>query len=75
MLSTLGLVFTPLKLGYSSLKSIDQGWREKLGGQGAFTLLVFGSTLIQWLQNNRMKIYLSIFVIWLVVIMGLRFGT
>lgn len=46
-LSSIGVVLVPLKSGYFSIKLMDQGWREELGGQGAFRFVASGSVLCQ----------------------------
>jgi NADH-ubiquinone oxidoreductase chain 5 len=74
ILSTFGLVPLPLRVGYISIKSIDQGWSESLGGQGVYKFVGLSSGVLQWLQTNSIKIYLSIFILWVVLVMILSFG-
>nr|YP_010610610.1 NADH dehydrogenase subunit 5 [Thereuopoda clunifera]WAP91274.1 NADH dehydrogenase subunit 5 [Thereuopoda clunifera] len=47
----------------------DQGWGEEVGPQGMFKLLIGYSVLGQWMQNNSLKVYLTSFLIWLLIIM------
>nr|YP_010454763.1 NADH dehydrogenase subunit 5 [Paegniodes cupulatus]QZZ23952.1 NADH dehydrogenase subunit 5 [Paegniodes cupulatus] len=70
ILSTLGVVKFPLESGTNMVKSMDQGWTEMLGGQGIYSSLQQGSTLSQWLQDNDLKIYLTTFILWIVMLMG-----
>nr|YP_003204858.1 NADH dehydrogenase subunit 5 [Mongoloraphidia harmandi]ACO92558.1 NADH dehydrogenase subunit 5 [Mongoloraphidia harmandi] len=46
-------------------KSLDQGWSEKLGGQGLYMYMVKKSSLFQILQKNDLKMFLllSLFLI------------
>nr|UPX88584.1 NADH dehydrogenase subunit 5 [Paraleptophlebia submarginata] len=66
-LSSIGVVLVPLKSGYFSIKLMDQGWSEELGGQGAFRFVASGSVLCQWMQDNSLKIYLAVFVFWVIM--------
>lgn len=58
----------PLSLGYITIKSFDQGWSEFLGGQYLYKKLVNYRQFNLYLQNNSLKIYLILFVIWIVVL-------
>nr|YP_010587751.1 NADH dehydrogenase subunit 5 [Smittia aterrima]WAB46360.1 NADH dehydrogenase subunit 5 [Smittia aterrima] len=66
IISTIGVVSYPLYMGNCSLKSFDQGWSEYFGGQKLYSLMVYYSMLNQKLQNNNLKIYLMLFVWWVV---------
>nr|AIW06196.1 NADH dehydrogenase subunit 5 [Ameletus sp. 1 MT-2014] len=69
LLSTLGISSKPLYLGTQILKSMDQGWSEKFGGQGLYENLQRMSEDNQWFQNNNLKVYLVTFVLWLSILM------
>lgn len=69
ILSTLGVSKYPLQLGASSLKSIDQGWREYLGGQNIYNSIRNFSQNFQNFQNNSLKIYLLSFFLWFLILL------
>nr|YP_010454698.1 NADH dehydrogenase subunit 5 [Epeorus melli]QZZ23874.1 NADH dehydrogenase subunit 5 [Epeorus melli] len=73
-LSTYGVSGVPLSLGSSLVKSMDQGWSEAFGGQGLYKSLEASSILNQWLQDNNLKIYLTIFTFWIVILVGLSWA-
>nr|QXT45819.1 NADH dehydrogenase subunit 5 [Stenacron interpunctatum] len=66
-LSTYGVSSVPLQMGSSLVKGMDQGWSEKLGGQGIYESLMKASVFNQWVQNNSLKIYLTSFILWVMV--------
>nr|YP_010946850.1 NADH dehydrogenase subunit 5 [Rhabdoblatta nigrovittata]WGO57607.1 NADH dehydrogenase subunit 5 [Rhabdoblatta nigrovittata] len=68
-LSTYGVVYSPLTLGYSTSKSFDAGWNEYFGGQGMYMLFMKLSKVNQWWQFNNLKFFLMFFVMWFIVIM------
>nr|YP_010164592.1 NADH dehydrogenase subunit 5 [Epeorus carinatus]QRM91381.1 NADH dehydrogenase subunit 5 [Epeorus carinatus] len=70
-LSTYGVSGVPLALGSKLVKSMDQGWSEAFGGQGLYKSLESSSVLNQWLQDNNLKIYLTIFTFWVVILVGM----
>lgn len=67
-LSTYGVSQVPLAYGNNLVKSIDQGWREKIGGQGIYGALQSSSSLSQWVQNNDLKVYLTTFIFWILIL-------
>nr|QXT45741.1 NADH dehydrogenase subunit 5 [Epeorus sp. LA03FY06] len=69
-LSTYGVSGVPLMMGQKLVKSMDQGWSEVFGGQGLYSSLQQTSVLNQWLQDNNLKIYLTIFILWVVILVG-----
>nr|AZL93523.1 NADH dehydrogenase subunit 5 [Xyela sp. ZJUH_2016036] len=71
ILSTQGIMNLPLLLGSNMMKSMDQGWSEYIGGQGINMLMINYSLLNQWYQNNNLKLYLIIFMVWFVVLLSL----
>nr|UUJ36869.1 NADH dehydrogenase subunit 5 [Epeorus sp. 03 ZXM-2022a] len=70
-LSTYGVSGVFLSTGDKLVKSMDQGWSEAFGGQGLYNSLRYFSILNQWLQDNNLKIYLTIFIFWVIILMGL----
>ena len=70
-LSTKGVIYLPLSLGISVIKSFDQGWREYFGGQQIYNLIKYFSLFNQFLQNNNLKIYLIRFILWVIFLVGI----
>nr|YP_009711019.1 NADH dehydrogenase subunit 5 [Acosmetura nigrogeniculata]QGI24232.1 NADH dehydrogenase subunit 5 [Acosmetura nigrogeniculata] len=70
-MSTYGVNYLPLMLGNYVYKSFDQGWSEDWGGQMIYKQSKSYSSMVQWWQNNNLKMYLISFVLWLVVLMML----
>nr|QAX27178.1 NADH dehydrogenase subunit 5 [Anopheles sinensis] len=68
MISTIGIINYPLKLGLYSYKSFDQGWSEFFGGQMLYNQLKNYSLYIQEFQNNNLKIYLLSYLLWVIVL-------
>nr|QOY24516.1 NADH dehydrogenase subunit 5 [Chamaepsila rosae] len=67
-ISTYGLINYPLKLGMVVVKSFDQGWSEYYGSQNIYNKLSHYSQMNYILQNNNLKIYLLVFVLWIVIL-------
>nr|YP_009485319.1 NADH dehydrogenase subunit 5 [Bactrocera limbifera]AUF70292.1 NADH dehydrogenase subunit 5 [Bactrocera limbifera] len=65
-ISTYGIINYPLMLGMSVCKSFDQGWSEFLGGQNLYSELVKYSQYMFIMHNNNLKIYLLLFVLWII---------
>jgi NADH-ubiquinone oxidoreductase chain 5 len=68
LLSTIGISFFPLKLSFFIFKSSDQGWFEFFGIQKIFNYFIFISKINQFIQFNNLKIYLTLFVFWILVL-------
>nr|ALO77645.1 NADH deshydrogenase subunit 5 [Calleida angusticollis] len=68
-ISTFSMNYIPLKFSFSLYKSFDQGWNEYFGGQGMYKSMNKNSMLLQFLQNNNMKIYMILIILWLIVLM------
>lgn len=66
LISTVGIVLLPLNIGYKSLKRFDQGWSEYMGGQKIYSIIIYYSSINQILQNNNLKLYLILFIWWVV---------
>nr|UFY98542.1 NADH dehydrogenase subunit 5 [Piophila megastigmata]UFY98555.1 NADH dehydrogenase subunit 5 [Piophila megastigmata] len=65
-ISTYGIISYPLLMGNMVVKSFDQGWSEFWGGQNLYQKLIYYSQVNNMLQNNNLKIYLLIFVLWII---------
>nr|YP_008993136.1 NADH dehydrogenase subunit 5 [Epiophlebia superstes]AFM83558.1 NADH dehydrogenase subunit 5 [Epiophlebia superstes] len=68
-ISTRGVYIYPMKIGTNLLKSFDQGWCEGMGGQGMYEALKNFSKTNQSYQNNFLKIYLTFFVLWIILML------
>nr|SSD62307.1 NADH dehydrogenase subunit 5 [Battus belus] len=66
-LSTYGLNYYFLKLGYDINKKIDMGWSEIYSGQGMFNIIKNYSVYYNFYQMNNFKIYLFSFVLWMLI--------
>nr|YP_010701038.1 NADH dehydrogenase subunit 5 [Anopheles peditaeniatus]WCI21253.1 NADH dehydrogenase subunit 5 [Anopheles peditaeniatus] len=71
MISTIGIINYPLKLGLYSYKSFDQGWSEFFGGQMLYNQLKNYSLYLQEFQMNSLKIYLLSYMLWFIVLLML----
>nr|ATN40457.1 NADH dehydrogenase subunit 5 [Phaneroptera falcata] len=69
-ISTYGLNKSPLMLGDSMLKGIDQGWSEEFGGQVIYSESMMQSQMIQWWQNNSLKVHLLLFTLWVIILVS-----
>nr|YP_009650359.1 NADH dehydrogenase subunit 5 [Bactrocera biguttula]QCF39406.1 NADH dehydrogenase subunit 5 [Bactrocera biguttula] len=67
-ISTYGIINYSLILGGSVCKSFDQGWSEFLGGQNLYNNLVNYSRYMFVMHNNSLKIYLLLFVLWIIIL-------
>lgn len=67
-ISTFSINYIPLITRYSLYKSFDQGWNEFIGGQGIYINIKKNSIFFQFLQNNNIKIYLVLIILWLVIL-------
>nr|YP_010570222.1 NADH dehydrogenase subunit 5 [Anabropsis shii]UZF98279.1 NADH dehydrogenase subunit 5 [Anabropsis shii] len=70
-ISTYGVNYIPLKLGGQVFKIFDHGWSEEFGGQNIYKNIVEDSMMVQWWQNNNLKIYLISFILWIIILMML----
>nr|YP_009050446.1 NADH dehydrogenase subunit 5 [Paraglypturus tonganus (nomen nudum)]AIG22694.1 NADH dehydrogenase subunit 5 [Paraglypturus tonganus (nomen nudum)] len=69
LLSTLPASLTPLKISSILQKAMDKGWSESLGSQGIYRNSMSMSLKIQTMQENSIKLVMSSFFIWLIIIM------
>nr|QVL29298.1 NADH dehydrogenase subunit 5 [Ceratitis cosyra] len=65
-ISTYGIMNYPLILGGVVSKSFDQGWSEFLGGQNLYNQLVKYSRYSFFMHSNNLKIYLMLFILWVI---------
>nr|YP_009346048.1 NADH dehydrogenase subunit 5 [Pseudocosmetura anjiensis]AQM39805.1 NADH dehydrogenase subunit 5 [Pseudocosmetura anjiensis] len=70
-ISTYGINYLPLKLGSYVYKSFDQGWSEDWGGRMIYNSSMEYSNMVQWWQNNNIKMYLISFVLWFIILLML----
>nr|YP_010249782.1 NADH dehydrogenase subunit 5 [Rheocricotopus villiculus]QTT60913.1 NADH dehydrogenase subunit 5 [Rheocricotopus villiculus] len=73
LVSTIGIIFYPLLLGFKSFKSMDQGWSEFFGPQKIYFYMKYYSIINQFVQNNNLKIYLMMFIFWLMFLVIIMF--
>nr|AMH85356.1 NADH dehydrogenase subunit 5 [Drosophila unipunctata] len=69
-MSTYGLIFYPLNYGQIVVKSFDQGWSEYFGGQHLYQKLMNYSRIMFLMHNNNLKIYLLLFVFWILILLN-----
>nr|ARH55033.1 NADH dehydrogenase subunit 5 [Haliplus sibiricus] len=67
-ISTFSMNYLPLIYSYNLFKNFDQGWNEYFGGQGIYKNLKQSSQLFQFIQNNNIKIYLILFILWVIIL-------
>nr|UCS09558.1 NADH dehydrogenase subunit 5 [Graphium confucius] len=66
-LSTYGLNYYYMYMGYNLVKNIDMGWGELYSGQGMFKIMKNYSVFYNFYQMNNFKIYLFSFVLWMMI--------
>nr|DAA06241.1 TPA_exp: NADH dehydrogenase subunit 5 [Drosophila mojavensis] len=69
-ISTYGIICFPLNYGQVVYKSFDQGWSEYFGGQYLYKKLVNYSQMLLLMHNNSLKIYLMLFVLWILILLS-----
>lgn len=67
---TYGIIFYPLSYGQVVVKRFDQGWSEYFGGQHLYQKLVNYSQTLFLIHNNSLKIYLILFVFWILILLN-----
>nr|YP_004222170.1 NADH dehydrogenase subunit 5 [Chrysoperla nipponensis]BAJ61128.1 NADH dehydrogenase subunit 5 [Chrysoperla nipponensis] len=67
-ISTIGVNYYSLKLGYKIVKTIDQGWNEYFGGQSLYNWMMNSTKLMYIIYKNDLKIHLMMFVLWILII-------
>lgn len=68
-ISTFGINYFFINLGILNYKFLDQGWSEFLGSQGLFKFFKKISVLFQYIFKNSLKIYIIIFLIWIILLL------
>nr|YP_010049517.1 NADH dehydrogenase subunit 5 [Mirocaris indica]QPL15852.1 NADH dehydrogenase subunit 5 [Mirocaris indica] len=66
-LSTRGVSNLFLKAGSFYHQVGDSGWSEHYGGQGSYNLFMMSSNYLQVAQDNNVKMYMVVFLMWLMV--------
>jgi hypothetical protein len=61
--------FGRLEVGYKATKVSDSGWMEYFGGQGLYWILFKLGRVNQWFQYNNLKVFLGVFVMWIVILL------
>ena len=65
-ISTYGIIGNFLNIGGLVVKSFDQGWSEFWGSQTLYSKLVDYSKFNNFMQNNNLRAYLLVFVLWII---------
>nr|UPX88402.1 NADH dehydrogenase subunit 5 [Melanagromyza aenea] len=73
MISTHGIIYYPLSIGFNMIKLFDQGWSEYFGSQQIYCKLTNYSVLNNMMQNNNLKIYMLSFVLWVIILFNCLF--
>nr|ARH54397.1 NADH dehydrogenase subunit 5 [Harmonia quadripunctata] len=66
-ISTFGVNYFFINLGLLNYKFLDQGWSESLGSSNLFNFLKHSSVLLQYLFKNNLKIFLIMFLTWVII--------
>nr|ANN13248.1 NADH dehydrogenase subunit 5 [Astacus leptodactylus]ANN13261.1 NADH dehydrogenase subunit 5 [Astacus leptodactylus] len=67
-LSSLNLSNHMLSTSMKYELSMDKGWSEYFGGQGAFNFILSSVYWIQSAQNNMLKFYVKSFFLWIIML-------
>nr|URT60588.1 NADH dehydrogenase subunit 5 [Nepsalus decorillus] len=65
VISTSFMNYMSLSLGYTFIKTVDQGWNEYYGAQSIYKYLSKFTKMNTLLQFNNFKIYLVMFISWI----------
>nr|AON77096.1 NADH dehydrogenase subunit 5 [Crangon hakodatei] len=68
-LSSYFLSKSTLPSGFNYISLGDSGWSEFYGGQGAYKIFMKSSYVLQKMQENNLKLYLLMFVFWVIMLM------
>nr|AML26312.1 NADH dehydrogenase subunit 5 [Hydrophilidae sp. BMNH 1274335] len=68
IISTFGLNYKPMNLGLQFYKNLDQGWSEYYGSQNLYLKLKSSTMFLQFIYNNNIKIYMIMFVLWILML-------
>nr|ARH53773.1 NADH dehydrogenase subunit 5 [Cercyon borealis] len=72
-ISTFGVNYFPINMGLQIYKNLDQGWSEYYGSQNIYLSLKNSSILMQFLYNNNLKMYMIMFVFWIMFLFVMLF--
>nr|QFG40119.1 NADH dehydrogenase subunit 5 [Alpheus randalli] len=67
-ISTRGVSSIPLSAGRGYHHYMDSGWSEYYGGQGSYTMLEGISNKMQLVQDNNIKVYMMVMLIWMLAL-------
>nr|WKU83924.1 NADH dehydrogenase subunit 5 [Doros destillatorius] len=67
-ISTYGIINYSLKIGKNVGMNFDQGWTEFMGSQNLYKQLIIYSQFSNYLQNNNLKVYMMIIVLWIIIL-------
>lgn len=67
-ISTIGVVYYPLNYGVKLFKFVDHGWTEFFGIQQIFNYFIKISNFFQIIQFNNLKIHLTLFCFWVLIL-------
>nr|YP_009679972.1 NADH dehydrogenase subunit 5 [Serrognathus platymelus]QDH52467.1 NADH dehydrogenase subunit 5 [Serrognathus platymelus] len=70
-ISTFGVNFYPLYEGGKIYELMDQGWSEYLGSQNFYYSLSVWSKFLQIFHSKNLKIFLSLVVMWIIILVFL----
>nr|YP_010954869.1 NADH dehydrogenase subunit 5 [Serrognathus castanicolor]WMW30254.1 NADH dehydrogenase subunit 5 [Serrognathus castanicolor] len=70
-ISTFGVNFYPLHEGEKIYELMDQGWSEYLGSQNFYYSLSMWSKFLQIFHSKNLKIFLSLVVMWIIILVFL----
>nr|AML25659.1 NADH dehydrogenase subunit 5 [Scolytinae sp. BMNH 1274712] len=68
ILSTWGINYYFLYFGHFYYSLLDQGWSEYIGAQKLYLILLDSSKMGQIFSNNNLKIYLMMFILWIMIL-------
>nr|YP_009561403.1 NADH dehydrogenase subunit 5 [Zophobas atratus]QAT19103.1 NADH dehydrogenase subunit 5 [Zophobas atratus] len=71
VISTFGVNYYPVVGGSVLYKTFDQGWTEYFGAQKIYGLLVSGSSFVQILMYNSIKIFFVLMLFWVMLLLML----
>nr|YP_009563991.1 NADH dehydrogenase subunit 5 [Alpheus inopinatus]QAX91341.1 NADH dehydrogenase subunit 5 [Alpheus inopinatus] len=67
-ISTYGVSAVPLGAGHKYHHYMDSGWSEYYGGQGSYSLLNSISQRMQLIQDNNIKVYMMVLLMWVLAL-------
>nr|ATN41182.1 NADH dehydrogenase subunit 5 [Diptera sp. 79 LC-2017] len=70
-ISTYGVINYSLNYGFNVIKSFDYGWSEYFGSQHLNMKMIFLSKINSFIQNNSLKLYFMIMILWIMFLLNL----